>query len=391
MMGKRLKQARLLAGMTQRELAKALGEQGYKITAAAISKYEKEKSFPSARFWLTASNVLVVPTTYFSHQPAKRVEWLAFRCRKRLSKRERDRIKAYASDVAELQIELSELLYPNVKHAMPVIPVKTLGDAEDAAAQLRSEWDVGDRPLDNLAQTAEDRGIVVIAWHDETGLFDGLSGKCGDRQVAVVNTNVPVDRFRLSLAHEIGHLVMDVADGTEADEEKLAYRFAAALLLPAEHACHELGERRDHINWGELMSLKRKYGMSMAAWIRRARDLNIISEPCYESLNISRSSLGWRLCEPVEYLGDEEPLQLKQMANRAVSEGLVSPDRISRFALDILQSENQIDSAGEYPDALDLLEMDETERDMWMSRMQALAETMEFEMFETYGEDDAKL
>ena len=58
MIGARLKQARLLAGMTQRELAAALCENGYTITAAAISKYEKEKSFPTAQFMLLASGVL---------------------------------------------------------------------------------------------------------------------------------------------------------------------------------------------------------------------------------------------------------------------------------------------------------------------------------------------
>ena len=69
MIGARLKQARLLAGMTQRQLARELGEAGFKITAAAISKYEKEKSFPTARFMLLASSVLGVPSTYLMHEP----------------------------------------------------------------------------------------------------------------------------------------------------------------------------------------------------------------------------------------------------------------------------------------------------------------------------------
>ena len=388
MIGARLKQARLLAGMTQRELAKAISDAGYKITAAAISKYEKEKSFPTARFWLTASSVLDVPSTYFSHQPVKRVEWLAFRCRSRLSKRERDRIKAYASDVAELQIELGELLFPDANPRMRVIPVKTLADAEDAAAQLRTEWAVGDRPLDNLAQTAEDRGIAVIAWRDETGYFDGLSGKCHERPVAVVNTNVPLDRFRLSLAHEIGHLIMDVVDSAEANEEKLAYRFAASLLVPAEHAYRELGRNRPHIGWGELMSLKRKYGMSMAAWLMRARDLQIVTHNNHLEMWKDFGSRGWRRAEPEEYVGDEEPLQLQQMARRAVAEGLISPDRITPVAQDILDDDNEYVREGEYPTAGELLEMNPDERDMWMAKMFELAETMDFEVFEAFGEEE---
>ncbi len=388
MIGARLKQARLLAGMTQEQLARELTTSEYAITKQAISKYEREKSFPSARFWLTASDVLDVPSTYFSHQPLKRVEWLAFRCRSRLSKRERDRIKAYASDVAELQIELGELLFPNANPKMRVIPVKTLADAEDAAAQLRTEWDVGDRPLDNLAQTAEDRGIAVIAWRDDTGYFDGLSGRCRERPVAVVNTNVPLDRFRLSLAHEIGHLVMDVADAAEADEEKLAYRFAASLLVPADHAYRELGRNRPHIGWGELMSLKRKYGMSMAAWLMRARDLEIVTQNNHLEMWQDFGSRGWRRDEPEQYIGDEEPLQLKQMAQRAVAEGLISPDRIARVAIDILDEDNDLNRDGEYPTAGELLEMTQGERDMWMAKMFELAETLDIEVFEAFGEEE---
>ena len=92
MIGARIKQARLLAGMTLTQLADELQRYDFPITKQAISKYEKEKSYPSAQFLLLASSVLGVPSTYFTHQPAKSVEWLAFRCRKKLSQKQRNRI-----------------------------------------------------------------------------------------------------------------------------------------------------------------------------------------------------------------------------------------------------------------------------------------------------------
>ena len=325
MIGARLKQARLLAGLTLGELADTLREYDFKITKQALSKYENEKSHPSAQFLLLASRALDVPSTYFTHQPTKSIDWLAFRCRKRLGKTERSRIKAYASDIAELQIELRELLYPNTKSKLPSIAVANLEDAERAAGQLREEWDVGDRPLDNLVQTAEDRDVIVIGWHDESNLFDGLSGRCGDRPVTVINSNFPLDRRRLTLAHEIGHLVMDASPESGEDEEALAFRFAAALLAPAEHAYRELGSSRNRLDWGELKTLKRKYGLSMSAWIRRAYDLDIITRSVYKSLNVELRNRGWHLAEPEPYQGDEEPLQLMQMMLRALSEGLVAP------------------------------------------------------------------
>ncbi len=390
MIGARLKQARLLAGMTQRGLAESLGQAGYSITAAAISKYEKEKSFPTAQFMLLASAALDVPGAYFVHQPETEVQWTAFRRHSGFGKRKQEAVKAYASDLAELQIELHSLLYPKVSPSLPKPTIANeLNDAEKIAKHIRDLWDVGNRPLDNLVQTAEDHGVIVIEWHGDDDKFDGLSGWCGENPVTVINANRSADRKRFNLAHEIGHLVMDTSQAN-MDEENLAHRFAAAFLVPAEHAIHELGPERHRLSWGELMLLKRKYGMSMAAWIRRARDLKIISEHYYEALNIERSSRGWRRCEPVEYLGDEEPLQLRQMAQRAVAEGLVSPDRMTRIGVDVWEPESeQTDS--EHLTVYDLLKMPEDERNAVMARAFKLAADYDFEIFEAdefYEDED---
>ena len=381
MIGVRLKQARLLAGMTLLQLVDELKKYDYPITKQAISKYEREKSYPPAQFLLLASRILGVPSTYFTHQPTKTLEWLAFRCRKKLSQKERKRIKAFASDVAELQIELRELLYPKSEPTLDSYPVGTLEDAENAAEQLRKLWKVGDRPLDNLVQTVEDQDIIVIGWKDETGLFDGLAGQCDRRPIAVINTNVPSDRQRLSLAHEVGHLVMDIDVESEHEEEKLAYRFAAALLVPANHGYSELGRKRRRLDWGELESLKRKYGMSVAAWIRRAYDLGIIAYSTYTSMNRDLRSNGWHLNEPGEYRGDEEPLQLKQMAQRAIAEGLVSPDRMTRIGLEDWEPETE-QRESEHLTVYDLLAMPEEERKAVMDRAFELAADYDFEKFE---------
>ena len=382
MFGARLKKARHLAGVTPTELAEWFREDGYDITPAEICRYEREESFPDAEYLLTACYVLEVPSTYFAYEPAMPVEWMEFRSRDKLSKQAKNQIKAYASDVAELQIELRDLLYPTSNFPLPSIAVKSLEDAESAAEQLRETWNVGARPLDNLVQIAEDRDIVVIAWEDKTGGFDGLAGLCGGRPVAVINAKVPTDRQRFSLAHEIGHLVMTIAEPADgADEEALANRFAAALIVPAGHARHELGCQRNCINWGELKSLKRKYGLSMSAWLHRADELEIITADTYRLMRDDLESRGWYEKEPVEYRSDEEPLLLKQMCERALSQGLISIDRITCIDLDILDEEPSEERQSEYPDAMELLEMDEAERDAWMEKFAEMAEELEFEEF----------
>lgn len=387
MIGARLKQARLLAGMTQKELAARLRERGYPVTAAAISKYEKRKSVPPAQFLLLASDVLGVLTTYFSHCTASTVEWKSFRRHSKLGKKQQEAVKSYAADLAELHIELYSMLYPSESAVLPsAVSVNDFAGAEKVANNLREQWKLDHRPLDNLIQTLEDRGVVVIGW-DESEQFDGLSGWCGNYPVAVINTGKSADRTRFSLAHEIGHLLMDTSAVSPKMEEKLAHRFAAALLVPEKHAFDELGSSRDHIDWPEIMMLKRKYGLSMSAWLVRARDLGIISENRYSTMIMDFSKRGWRRKEPESYRGDEEPIQLKQMASRAIAEGLISPDRVTSVAADLLDSATSVSNTSEYPNAIELLEMDEGKRDNWMSKMFDLAKDMEFESFDDFGEE----
>ncbi len=380
MIGARIKQARLLAGLTQEALAERLGEQGYPITKQAISKYETGKSFPSARFMLLASMILDVPSTYLTHEPDKSVEWVAYRRRSQLSQKKQRTIQDYSRDLAELQIELQTLLYPKANYDLPSFTVTTLAEAEQAAIGLREKWDLGNRPLDCLVQVAEDRGVIIIAWEDDDGKFDGLSGWCESYPIAVINTKRSSDRIRFNLAHEIGHLVMDTTDA-EDDEEALAHRFGAALLVPAEHAFHELGRKRRQLDWGELMVLKRKYGLSMAAWVRRAKDLNIISEAHYTELNIELSRRNWRKEEPMRYDGDEKPLRLEQMIGRVLVEGLVSRERIERVHVN--WDEPQVDEPkSKHLTASDLMAMPEEERNAVMERAFELAAEEDFEIFE---------
>ena len=113
----------------------------------------------------------------------------------------------------------------------------------------------------------------------------------------------------------------------EKAEEAVAHRFAAAFLVPAEVAMAELGSHRRTLDMVELWLLKEKYGLSMQAWIRRARELDIITDTTYKGLCVEFSRRGWRKAEPFECQGVETPMKLRQMALRAVAEGRLTPER----------------------------------------------------------------
>jgi Zn-dependent peptidase ImmA (M78 family)/transcriptional regulator with XRE-family HTH domain len=330
--GDRIRQARLAVGLTQDQVVERLAKAGHPITKAALSKYEKKKSEPKQTLLVLLGRVLGVKPSYFISEPTLAIEWLAYRKQTKLSKSKQEQIKAYAEVVVEHQAWLQATFYPKQSASFPKpINGRSAEDAERASQRLRKSWGLGDAPIDSLVEMVEDKGGFVVQYRESGVEFDGLSGRVSGRPVIVVNPGTHLDRCRYNVAHELGHVLTSCPDVSEKEQEFVAHRFAASLLVPASVAFQELGEKRRHVDFGELGVLKKKYGLSMQAWVRRAKDLEIISESIYKSLCIEFSSRGWRQHEPIDYQGHEEPKKLIQMTRRAVAEGIISPDEANRI------------------------------------------------------------
>jgi Zn-dependent peptidase ImmA (M78 family) len=228
---------------------------------------------------------------------------------------------------------------------LPRTRVASLDDAEVAAARLRKYWNLGEAPLESVTTAIEDAGGVVVELDiDSAGspaAFDGLSGwVSGGIPVVVVAASATDDRRRFSLAHELGHLSMDVGDAATKDAERFAHRFAAAFIVPPETARRELGYRRLRLDMRELSMLKRKHGLSMQAWVYRALDLGIIDAAHGRNLFAIFSANGWRKDEPAKFEGRERPLRLRQLTVRAHAEGLISSAQASRICPSAVQAES---------------------------------------------------
>ena len=146
-----------------------------------------------------------------------------------------------------------------------------------------------------------------------------------------VNTRAPADRLRFNLAHEIGHVLMDTDKLPRRESEGLAQRFGSSFLVPPPIVKQELGERRHALSFDELGILKCKYGMSMAAWMYAAKAHGIISENGYRSLCVAFGRRGWKRREPVEYVGKETPVRLRQLTARALAEDLIDVEQAERL------------------------------------------------------------
>ncbi len=375
MIGNRIKQARIAAGMTQDEVTESLATFEVSLTKAGLSKYERGGSTPKPTVMRALAKVLGVDSSFFLEEPSTAVRWLAFRKASRMCKKRQERVKALAESQLEVVMTLSRALNPMSERGLP--PQTAVGkpaEAEKAAESLREYWRLGDQPIESVTSAIEDGGGVVMEAGDEDDMFDGLSGWVNQTTpVVVVSSAVADDRRRFSLAHELGHLFMEVGSVDAPTAEKLAHRFAAAFLVTAATAKRELGTRRRHLDFRELAMLKQKHGLSMQAWIFRAADLGIVTQAHARTMFAEMSARGWRRREPVDFNGKERPMKIQQLTVRALAEGLLSRKQAERISPGVTRGLEEV-GAGP-PGALDarsLMRLPQSERDKLMEQAAAL-------------------
>lgn len=339
MIGERIKQARMAAGLTLRELAEKAG-----ISAMAISKYETDKSTPSSGVLLSLAQALGVRVEYFFRTAKVELQGVEYRKHSKLPKKLLQQIQGDVIEQVERYLELEEFLPVNpieqfkVPRALPA-KIQEYDQIESVANEVRKAWNLGTDAIPDLIDTLEERGIKVLqsqALHDEK--FDGLAALVDRSPVIVVGRDWPGDRQRFTLAHELGHLILEDRLAEHLDEEKAAHRFAGAFLVPASEVLKELGPHRTWLEPRELCVLKKAYGLSMAAWKRRARDLGILSDAGYLEMVKYFRKQGWHRKEPCDDYPREEPQLFLQLVFHALAEDLISESKAAEL-LGVSQSE----------------------------------------------------
>ena len=329
MIGHRLKVARAAAGLSLRALEARVGG---RVTAPAISKYERDQSVPGAGVLIALAEALHVSVDHLTGDPDFTLETVEFRKKALTSRREEARVEAQVVRLLERYLTVETLLrlagrgWDRPREAP--YPIREVQDAEYAARGVRTDWKLGAAPISNLVELLEGRGIKVLAI--DLATIDGLTARvrrpgADAASVVVVNRKTRGERQRFTLAHELGHMVLRVAP--RVDAEKAAHRFAGALLMPAETLRAEVGARRRSMGWSELFALKQLFGVSVQALALRCRELGIFDKTLFERLYRDFSRLGWRsppYREPHPRSGEKprrfERLCLRALAERAISE-----------------------------------------------------------------------
>ena len=328
--GQRIKQARKANYMSLRNLAEKT-----EISPMAISKYERDLDMPSSGVLLRLAQALGVSIDFLIRPMSITVELQAYRKHAALGVKEQESIQMRIQEWLERYLEV-ESFFPNEQRtvSLPARPIHSMDQVEDIALELRTNWSLGLDPIENLTQLLEDQGVKVglVSGFEH---FDACTFMADGIPVIVSKAELPGDRQRFNLGHELGHLILDVEKGL--DSEAACHRFVGAFLVPAKVVRFELGSRRTTLDMNELYLLKQKYGLSMQAWIFRARDLGIISENAARRLFQHFRANGWQRHEPGEALPTERPLRMERMIYRALAEDLISRSRAQELLGEPLQ------------------------------------------------------
>lgn len=163
---------------------------------------------------------------------------------------------------------------------------RSIQQIEELAESKLAECGITSIPV-NPAIIADIEGISIYDANFQNPDVSGLISKEKDRVVIYVrHSDIPA-RKRFTVAHELGHLFLHLADSTEGNrvdtvmfrsdgylasansyEEVEANRFAAALLMPRRHMVRE---RRLHDSIEDLALL---FGVSVQAMTIRLKTLD---------------------------------------------------------------------------------------------------------------------
>jgi Zn-dependent peptidase ImmA (M78 family)/DNA-binding Xre family transcriptional regulator len=203
--------------------------------------------------------------------------------------------------------------------------------ADAAARYLRQQWKL-DGPIENLIGTLEEHGILVVYRSLGSRSQDGVSSwpaNLTQPPIIVVNEDLPPDRVRFTVAHELAHLLLHRAPSENAEKE--ANRFAGEFLVPEADIVSELTGLTTG-DLARLTGLKNEWGASIGMLIQRAKDVGTISDRQFREFRVRLTKLGWDVNEPGNLTPERPTLLAKAIAIGGNDLGL-SVDQLAAMAL----------------------------------------------------------
>lgn len=301
---------RRAADITQEGLAEKLG-----ITQAALSRYENDLREPDEEMLCKLAEALGVTPAFLGHEFRMHGAIAADAHMRRQKTTKPSDWKRVEARLNRLRMHSSFLLervpFRSQQHVIQVDPDEH--PPAEAARMLRAAWRMPIGPVKNLIRWVEAAGIIVVEEDFGTHRIDGMSQWAGEHAVIVLNGVIPVDRKRLTVAHELGHLVLH-STYVDADVEEQANAFAAEFLMPQ----HVIEPELSNITLGKLSDMKLEWGVSMQAIFERAYRMGKVSAEDRQRFYRQLNSRGWKTREPGTDLIPAETPELASSIGRTL-------------------------------------------------------------------------
>ena len=280
--------ARTVRGFTQGQLAKRAG-----VTQALISKLENGLTTdPTPDTVSSIASALGYPEDLL--RAAERPHGLPpfhYRKRARMGVKLLNKIEA---DINLRRMHLARMLRSfeiEPEREFPTVDLdRNQWTPREAAEFLRGYWLVPRGPIENLTKLVERGGAIVIQIDFDTNLLDAVSIRLpGMPPLIFMNSRMPGDRLRFSLAHELAHLILHNHPDTDENMEVEADEFAAEFLMPMK----EIRPQISYPSLGKLARVKAHWKVSIKSLIVQAHRLKLITPRQYTGLNVNYSKAGY--------------------------------------------------------------------------------------------------
>lgn len=274
-------------GMTKVELARRLS-----VVPRAIARYEAGEAPLSSAPQLAVA--LEFPAGYFARTDVPTFEptEVRFRAARRTTAREREAAVAAGASGVEIDRWIS------ARYGLPTVSVPTFpGEAPQTAARLlRDLWGLGTKPLPNLVQLCESRGIRVYSLPPFSDAVDAYSLWWSATPYVFLARRKSPERIRFDLAHEIGHLVLhDTEPCSTGALEREADAFASEFLMPAASMAEYLSPTP---SLDDILTVRSQFKVSAMALAFAAHKAGRINDWIYRQVVVDLSGRGFRSAEP---------------------------------------------------------------------------------------------
>lgn len=282
----RVELVRLRLGLTKSGFAEQLG-----VDRKTIQRFESGQAELSAEAQAKLLSLSKYPKAYFEKTTAPEypnANGVSFRSLRSLTASHRNTALAAGAHAFDLDDWISAR-YDLPTHAL--VPDRVSVNSPVAAAmQVRVAWGIGTRPIGNMINLLESRGVRVFSLVQDTRHLDAFSLWRNDKPYVFLNTLKTAERSRFDAAHELGHLILHRHTGaTHVRAETEADAFASAFLMPQDDLVAEIPWVRD---LQQLIEKKRRWGVSAAALAYTLNKLGKISDWHYRGFCIELGKIG---------------------------------------------------------------------------------------------------